>query len=284
MELTMSSPLSSRLALHTWTLDTTPLGDALRAARDGGFNAVELRHADFKRCYEQGLANKQVMDLIRSCDIKVSVMGTEYGVIFAKGEERERLFGSLDLVCANAAELGCPVVMVAPGMNPEGSIEEAAESFRRGGEIARKHGVKYALEFNSRHPVINKLSVGRRILALADHPSCGLLLDFYHMQCGGDGGRSFEDLPAKDIFTVQFSDVPPGPISKVRSPTDRLPPGKGVVRWKEAFELLIEKNYQGYMSYEAPNPAQWNRPPLEVAREGAEATRGLLAGLEQLAR
>jgi len=277
----MSIPLSNRLALHTWTLDTTPLREALCAARDGGFNAVELRHADFKRCYEKGMSNKDVLALISDCQIKVAVMGTEYGVIFAKGEERERLFDSLDQVCANAAELGCPVVMVAPGMNPEGTIEEAAESFRRGGVIAQKHGVKYALEFNSRHPVINRLSVGRKILALADHPSCGLLLDAYHMHCGGDGGRSFADLPAKDIFTVQFSDVPPGPIAKVRQPTDRLPPGQGVVQWKEVFQLLVEKNYQGYMSYEAPNPAQWNRPPLEVAREGAEATRKLLAELEK---
>jgi hypothetical protein len=31
------------------------------------------------------------------------------------------------------------------------------------------------------------------------------------------------------------------------------------------------------MSYEAPNPAQWNRPAAEVAREGLELVRALLA-------
>ena len=35
--------LSERLALHTWSIDTTPLAEALKAARDGGWNAVELR-------------------------------------------------------------------------------------------------------------------------------------------------------------------------------------------------------------------------------------------------
>ena len=39
-----------RLALHTWTVDTTPLADALAAAKAGGFHAVELRRTDFKRC------------------------------------------------------------------------------------------------------------------------------------------------------------------------------------------------------------------------------------------
>ena len=39
--------LSERLALYTWSLDTTPLAEALKAARDGGWNAVELRRVDF---------------------------------------------------------------------------------------------------------------------------------------------------------------------------------------------------------------------------------------------
>ncbi len=49
------------------------------------------------------------------------------------------------------------------------------------------------------------------------------------------------------------------------------------MRWGEVWQLLMEKDYQGYLSYEAPNPAQWSRPAAEVAREGALATRALLA-------
>jgi sugar phosphate isomerase/epimerase len=45
-----------RLALHMWTIDTTPLATALDAARQGGFDAVELRRTDFKRCYEAGMS------------------------------------------------------------------------------------------------------------------------------------------------------------------------------------------------------------------------------------
>ena len=52
------------------------------------------------------------------------------------------------------------------------------------------------------------------------------------------------------------------------------------MRWREVFQLLREKNYQGYLSYEAPNPEYWSRPPEEVAREAVEATRELLAQIE----
>ncbi len=269
------SIFDNRISLHTWTLDTTPLPDALRVAKDAGYAGVETRYVDFKRCFDAGMSNEQVMDILLSSGIQVTVMGTEYGVIFAKGEEQRRMFRSLDMICADAKALGCEVVMVAPSHNPPGTIREAAASFREGGEIAAKHGVRFALEFNSRHPVINKIEVAQEILALADHPACGLLLDAYHMHCSGATGRAFECVPAKDILAFQFSDAPATPTPE-RRPVDRLPPGKGAVRWNEVFQCLREKNYTGYLNYEAPNPAQWKRPPREVADEGLAETRRLL--------
>jgi len=272
--------MQDRLALHTWTLDTTPLADALSAAKQGGWNAIELRRIDFTRCFEKGMTNAQVLELVRASGIKVACVGTEYGLIFAQGAERERLLKVLDETCANAVALGCDLVMTAPGQNPPGSAAEAAANFRAGGEIAKKHGVKFALEFNSAHTVIKNLQAGGEVVELANHPNCGLLLDAYHMERSGSGGRGFADYPAQNIFAFQFSDVPDGPASSANRPTDRLPPGKGKVRWREVFQLLKEKDYQGYLSYEAPNPDYWSRPPEEVAREAVEATRALLAQVE----
>jgi 2-keto-myo-inositol isomerase len=81
-----------------------------------------------------------------------------------------------------------------------------------------------------------------------------------------------------EFIAFQFSDAPPGPVAAdVKRPTDRLPPGQGIVRWSEVLQLLAEKGYTGYLSYEAPNPAQWERPAVEVAREGADAMRALIA-------
>src|SRR5687767_1396288 len=141
--------MRDRLALHTWTLDTTPLSDALRAAKSAGWNAVELRRIDFTRCFEQGMTNAQVLDLVRASGLEVACIGTEYGLIFAQGEERSRLLKALEETCANARALGCDLVMVAPGQNPPGTLREAAANFRAGGDIAKAHGARFALEFNS---------------------------------------------------------------------------------------------------------------------------------------
>ena len=271
--------LGDRLALHTWSLDTTPLAEALRAARDGGWNAVELRRVDFVRCFEKGMTNDQVVALVRDSGMKVATLGAEYGFLFATGDESKRLFAALEETAATARALGCDLIMVAPGQN-RGTVDQAAAGFRAAGEIVAKYGCRIALEFNSVHPVVNRLAIGREIVARAAHPACGLLLDAYHMERGGDGGRSFEDMPVEDIFAVQVSDVPHGPPPAQSRPVDRLIPGQGRVRWNDFFGLLVEKRYGGYVSYEAPNPELWARPPAEVAREAAAAIRRLLAQVE----
>ena len=81
-----------RLALHMWTIDTTPLETALDAAKQGGFDAVELRRTDFKRCFDAGMSNAQVLDIVKKSGIPCGVLGVEYGWLFATGEESKRLF------------------------------------------------------------------------------------------------------------------------------------------------------------------------------------------------
>lgn len=274
------SKMRDRLALHTWTLDTTPLDALLAAAKKAGWNAIELRRIDFTRCFEKGMTNAQVIDLVKKSGLKVACLGTEYGLVFAQGAERDRLLKVLDETCANAVALGCDLIMTSPGQNPPGTLAEAAANFRAGGEIAKKHGVRFSIEFNSAHPVIKNLRTGAEVVDKANHPNCGLLLDAYHMERSGSGGRGFADYPENKIFAFQYSDVPNAPASTANRPTDRLPPGQGKVRWREVFQLLKEKNYGGYLSYEAPNPELWARPAEEVAREAVEATRRLLAQVE----
>jgi sugar phosphate isomerase/epimerase len=218
-----------------------------------------------------------VLDMIRASGLVVSCVGLETGMLFAQGAEAKRLFDSMDVMCGRAAALGCEVMMVAPGSNPATNVKDAARNFATGCDIAQKHGLLCALEFGSRHPVVNRLAVAREIVALADKPNAGLLIDTYHAQCVGDGGRGFEDVPAQEIVAFQFSDAPPGPLVMDGPALDRLAPGKGVVQWREVLQLLVEKGYDRYINYEAPNPALWSRPPAEVALEGVTQIRALLA-------
>ena len=179
-------------------------------------------------------------------------------------------------VCENAVALGCDMLMSAPGQI-SGPIPAAIKFLREAGDIAAEYKLKLAIEFNSQHDVLNSLAVLTELIEGAAKPNCGYLIDAYHFTRCGAGGRGFENVPADKIYCFQYSDLSPNPVTGVRRPTDRLPPGKGVIKWREMFGLLAEKGYTGYLSYEAPNPEQWARSPYDVAREGVELTKQIIA-------
>jgi 2-keto-myo-inositol isomerase len=275
--------LQNRIALHTWTLDTTPLADVLHVVREAGYNAVELRHIDFMRGRKAGMSEGEMVKQVRDANIKVAVIGTESGVLFASGEPFNRLLDSLRYVSEKAVALGCDVIMVSPGQDAPGGMALAKQNLKTCAKITAGYGLKLALEFNSRHPVIRTLENGMELVDAVNMKNCGLLLDTYHLHCSGGNSESFREVPVEQIITFQFSDAPPGPPSDARMPVDRLPPGKGAVPFVDIFKVLMAMNYQGYLSYEAPNPAQWSRAPDVVAREGLELVRALLAKAEQAA-
>src|SRR5262249_8616294 len=167
--------------------------------------------------------------------------------------------------------------MSAPGQ-VNGQIKDAIKYLREAGDIAAEYKLKLAIEFNSQHDVLNSPGILTELIEGANRPKCGYLIDAYHFSRSGAGGQGFESLPSEKIFCFQYSDLSANPVTGVRRPTDRLPPGKGVVKWREIFGLLAEKGYTGYLSYEAPNPEQWARSPYYDAREGAQRTRDLLRG------
>jgi len=261
--------------LHTWTLDTTPLGELLGIARDTGWDAVELRRLDFSRAQAAGQSEAQVLELVRDSGLAVSAVGVENGWMFALGAERDRLLDVFRRSCVAASALECAVVMSPVDREP-GDLQLATHNVRQVGDIAAEYGVRLALEFNSQAAQFNSLESVRELLGLAGHSACGLLLDTYHLQRTGRGGRGFAEVTPEEIAYVQYSDVPRDGLQPGYT-TDRLPPGAGAIEFAEVFALLAEKGYAGPLSYEAPNPAAWARDPTEVAREALLATRALLS-------
>jgi sugar phosphate isomerase/epimerase len=268
-------PLNQNLlALHTWTLDSTPLTRVLEIARATGWDAVELRRIDFDRAAAGGQSEAQVLDLVRDSGMQVSAVGVANGWMFAEGADREQLLTIFERSCAAAQALGSSIVM-SPVDRERGEVGQAAASVRQVGAIAARYGVKLALEFNSQAMQFNRLESVREVLNVAAHPAVGLLLDTYHLQRSGRTGRGFAEVAPDEIAYVQYSDVPREGLQPGNT-LDRLPPGEGAIDFREVFGLLDDNGYAGPLSYEAPNPAAWARDPTDVARDALRATRALL--------
>jgi 2-keto-myo-inositol isomerase len=266
--------MSLRLSLHTWTLDTTPLAEALAVIKKTGWDAVELRRLDWERAAQAGRSAEQVMDLVRAAGLPVACVGVELGWVWATGAERARLLRVFAEQAARAKALGCATIM-SPVDRGRGDAQDAARSIREVGDIAREHGVRLAVEFNSQCEQLNALGPMREVMAAAGHPHTGLLLDTYHLGRTGASPRDLDDVRPEEIAYVQYSDVPRAGLEPGKA-LDRLPPGQGSVPFREFFAAFVKKSYAGYASYEAPNPAAWARPPEDVAREALAATKAVL--------
>ena len=264
----------TKLALHTWTLDTTPLADVLPIVRAAGWDGIELRRIDFARAAAQGESSAAVIERVKASGLPVSCVGVEVGWMFTEGDDRKKILNAFAESCRWAVELGTSTVM-SPSDRGRGSLARAAESIREVGDIARAAGVRLALEFNSQAEQFNSLPVIREAVAKAGHPSVGLLLDTYHLGRSGASPASITDVAPSEIAYVQYSDVPRTGLEPGKA-LDRLPPGQGSVPIREMFGAILAKGYTGYFSYEAPNPNAWSRPPADVAREALLATRAVL--------
>ena len=130
-------PLRDRLALHTWTLDTTPLPAALRAARAAGWSAVELRRIDFARAAEAGQPAEAVLELVRGSGLPVACVGGQLGWMFSDGAEQRRLLDAVAESCRWARALGAPVVM-SPADLGTGDLGHAAAGVRELGDRAAR--------------------------------------------------------------------------------------------------------------------------------------------------
>lgn len=263
-----------KLALHTGSLGAKPLELALRVARETGWDAVELRYVDFSRLLEAGTSAQEALRLVRDSGLPVAALGVERGWFYAEGEARQRLLGIISEVSRWAEELGAPIVMSPCDPEP-GDLDRAAASLREAGDLVAPRGQVIALELNTNLVQFRTLKQVRELIARAAHPNVGLLVDTYHIQRTVGGLSDYEDLAPGEIAYFQYSDVPAGPIEPPSDTFNRLPPGQGIVPFAEILPILTAKGYSGYLSYEALNPAAFERDPFEVASEALAAGRKL---------
>src|SRR5207249_10919198 len=155
--------VTTMLALHTWTLDTTPLADVLRVTKAAGWDGIELRRIDFARAADKGQTAAQVLSLVKASGLRVACVGVEMGWIFADGADRKKLLDAFAESCRWAGELGCATVMSASDRG-RGDLARAATSVREAAVIAAEHRVRLAIEFNSQAEQLNNLDVMRGIV------------------------------------------------------------------------------------------------------------------------
>jgi sugar phosphate isomerase/epimerase len=171
-----------------------------------------------------------------------------------------------------AAEAGAPIVTVGSFRGRVAAVgddaeERLAEILSRAGDRAAAGGVRIAVEAANRYELdfINTAAEGVMFIERLGHRAVGLLLDTFHMNIEESSweGAFRRAAEANALWHVHIGD------------NNRLPPGRGMIDFRQVLGALARAGYTGYLSAEL-----FARPEGDAAgRETLAHLRPLLEGL-----
>jgi 2-keto-myo-inositol isomerase len=175
-----------------------------------------------------------------------------------------------------ASEIGCPYIVVVPGIIPKGATEqdviaESALVLSEMGRVAEAHGVGLAFEFLGQPRCsVQTLDLADKIVKKVARANVGLVLDSFHFYAGGSKIESIEALDPDRLFIFHINDAEDLPREALED-RHRLLPGLGILPLGEIIEALRRIRYDRVTSVEIFRPEYWERDPVELAQEARRA-------------
>ena len=231
-------------------VSTPTLEDRVRAARDFGFQAVEV---DINEVVRRGTT--ECLTVLE--EIKPAGWGLPVEWRGEEGPWRASL-EQLPAQARAAKEIGCfrTATWILPGSNDRDLAENRRfhiERFKPVAEILGEHGCSLGLEFigpktlrdQLKHEFIYRmedmLELGRQI-----GPNVGLLLDAWHLYTSHGRVDDIRGLSAKDVVYVHVNDAPAGvDIDRQVDNVRCLPAETGVIPIGDFLRALKEIGYDG---------------------------------------
>ncbi|WP_442508993.1 sugar phosphate isomerase/epimerase family protein [Novipirellula sp. SH528] len=156
-------------------------------------------------------------------------------------------------------------------------LEVIAKRYRALLEVGDETGVTPQLELWGFSPTISTLGELAYVATAAEHPKACVLPDFYHIYKGGSDFAGLGMIEASRMHCFHINDYPGEPSQRDISDKDRVFPGDGVCPLVPTIRLLLDHGFRGTFSLELFNPEYWKRDALEVAREGLEKSKQVVA-------
>lgn len=270
-----------KLALNGATTMRADLVTDIRAAREAGFDCLEIWAAKLRRFLAHD-STARLKELLDEHGIEPYSINSIERITFRGPEGQAELLKECEELCRVASEIGCPYVVVVPSPLPSDEsradvIEESARVLKELGGVAEKHGVSLAFEFLGQ-PLcsVQTLEQAAEVVEWLDRPNVGLVLDSFHFYAGGSTIESIENLDPGRLFIFHINDAEELPRAELED-RHRLLPGLGILPLKEIVGALKRIGYDRVTSVEIFRPEYWERDPLMLAREAREAVARVLA-------
>lgn len=253
------------IGLAALTVPELPPPEQVLAAAQAGYSHVGLRlipvAGQILPAFDARELERRLADTgVRVLDVEIFRLSPDINV------------AEFEPVLAAAARLRASQLLVH-GADPDEA--RLAHSFARLCDLAAGYGLTANLE---PMPWVDVSNVAKalRILAAADRPNCGILLDPIHFDRAGWPIEEIPSIRKEWLHYMQFCDARaerPTDVKELirQARSDRLFPGEGGLDLKGLLRVLPDD-----LPLSLEIPVSKPMPPAERARRALEATRKLL--------
>ncbi len=265
-----------KLALNGATTMHADLIRDIFAARDAEFDCIEIWAAKLREFLKTSSV-AHLKRLIEDAGLEAWSINSIEHITFRSEEDYAKIKAECEELCAVAAQIECPFVVVVPGKLPENAtqqdvIDESIRVLEELSKIADKYDVSLAFEFLGQPDCsVQTLELCNEIVELVNRPNVGLVLDTFHFYAGGSTFESIGNVNPGNICIFHVNDAEDLPKEQLTD-AHRLFPGLGILPLREIKRELDNIGYDRVVSIEIFRPEYWNQDPVEVALKAKAAT------------
>jgi 2-keto-myo-inositol isomerase len=275
-----------KLAMNGATTMHADLETDIKAAGAANFDYVEIWAAKLRE-YLKANTTEDLKNLFTENNLEPYSINSIEHITFRTPEDYAAIKAETEELSNIAMQIGCPYVVVVPGILPENVdeervIEESVQVLNELGELAEKYNVSLAFEFLGQTDCsVQTLDLAKKIVEQVNRQNIGLVIDTFHFYAGNSTFEAIETLDPNKLFIFHINDAENLPKEQLTD-AHRLYPGTGILPIKEIKARFDQIGYDKMVSIEIFRPEYWNEDPFEVARKAKEATEKVL-GLESTA-
>jgi sugar phosphate isomerase/epimerase len=270
------------ICLNSSTIRPSSLEDKIRIAKETGYDGIELWIGELEK-HEAG--GGDLRDLASQIEDDGLFVPNVIGLWGCMPMEEQAWLESLEKTRERmrmATAVGSKYVAAIPAPDREDfdltmGIKRYKELLMIGRE---EYGITVAFEFVGFLKGIHRLGQAAAIALDTDDSDACLIMDTFHLYCGGSGFNGVKHLNGNFIANFHWNDVPDSPSPGMLRDEHRIYPGDGILPLVQLLKDLKTIGYRGPITLEMFNRNHWKQDPTEVAQIGLQKTLDLIAQVE----
>jgi sugar phosphate isomerase/epimerase len=254
--------------------------DRVANAAAAGFRAIGTSPGDYTAIRQTGLSDDDIAGLLDEHGLVIGEID-DCPLWTGDGEPDATSVTNTDTVLHLAERFGPVHHTIVPLGTWETTLpppEALASRLRALTMRCDAVGLLVSLEFLPWGPVPDAPAAWA-YAAAADHPGCGMNVDFWHHHTGAATEAALRAVPGGRVHSVHFTDGEPDlaePDPLMRTRTQRRVPGEGVFPMVETVRLLDALGVDVPYTVEVVSLPHRSLPPAEFAEVLYRATRSVL--------